>query len=111
MIFIHLFSSVHYQRIVSIFLIIEVFKNCALAPVHVKALLDMSRSHCHVFCHVLHALQYPTNKHLLINRRFVFIGKIPTVKGQNIKSGYKQLLDEVFVISKIIKVEVRGFGL
>ena len=92
---------------VSIFLIVELFKNCALAPVHVKAFLDMSRSHCHVFCH---ALRYATNKHLSINRRFVFIGKIPTVKGQKIKSGYKQLLDEVFVISRIIKVEVSGFG-
>ena len=68
------------------------------APVHVKAFLDMSRSgsHCDVFCHALHALQYATNKHLSINRRFVFIGKIPTVKGQKIKSGYKQLLGEVF---------------
>ena len=84
---------------VSIFLFVELFKNCALAPVQVKAFLDMSRSHCHVFCHALHALQYATNKHLSINRSFVFIGKIPTVKGQKIKSGYKQLLDEVFVIS------------
>ena len=55
----------------------------------------MSRSHCHVFCHAPHALQYTTNKHLSINRRFVFIGKISTVKGQKIKSGYKQLSDEV----------------
>ena len=86
---------------VSILLFVELFKNCAL--VHVKAFEDMSRSHCHVFCH---ALQYVTNKHLSINRRFVFIGKILTVKGQEIKSGYKQLLDEVFVISRITKVEV-----
>ena len=65
-------------------------------------------------CFVMHctavALQYATNKHLSINRRFVFIGKIPTVKGQKIKSGYKQLLGEGFVISRIIKVEVSGFG-
>ena len=39
MIFIHLFSSVHYQRMVSIFLFVELFKNCALAPVQVKAFL------------------------------------------------------------------------
>ena len=36
--------------------------------------------------------------------------KTPIVKGRKIKSGYKQLLDEVFVISRIIKVEVSGFG-
>ena len=38
------------------------------------------------------------------------MGKIPTVKGQKINSDYKQLLDEVFAISRIIKVEVSGFG-
>ena len=51
-----------------------------------------SRSHCHVFRHALHALQYATNKHLSINRRFVFIGKIPTVKDQKIKSVYKTII-------------------
>ena len=56
MIFIHLLSSVHYQCMVSIFLFVELFKNCVLAHVHVKAFLNMSRSHCHVFCHALHAL-------------------------------------------------------
>ena len=90
------------------YLFVELFKNCALAPVHVKAFLAKSRSHCRVLCHALHVLQYATNKHPLINRRFVFIGKISTVNGQKIKSGYKQLLDEVFVISRIIKVEVSG---
>ena len=110
MIFIHLLSSVHYQRIVSIFLFVELFKNCVLAHVYVKAFSDMSRSHCHVFCHALHALQYATNKHPSISRKFVFIGKIPTVKGEKIKSGNKQLLDEVFVITRIIKVEVSGLG-
>ena len=95
---------------VRIFLFVELLKNCVLAHVHVKAFSDMSRLHCHVFCHGLHALQYATNKHLLINWRLVFIGKIPSVKGQKIKSGYKQLLGEVFMTSRIIKVEVSGFG-